>query len=158
MNTDQALELLLDDTVGNLDSGDELEIDEDVDFSLPVDQESDQSEYEGKLLLYGQSVENGKEFLHPSCRDPTHWWERFVLSRTKVVAFLAVLKLCMMVNHCVVVGCTNYVGNIPGLRFYRFLSEHEPERRRRWTGAVRHANCSPGKHVCSCDEHFVTGF
>ena len=50
MNTDQALELLLDGTVDDLDSGDDLEIDEDIDFPLPVDQESDQSEYEGKLF------------------------------------------------------------------------------------------------------------
>ena len=62
-----------------------------------------------------------------------------------------------MVNHCVVVGCTNYVGKKPGLRFYRFPSEREPERRRRWTVAVQWANWSPGKHARICGEHFVTG-
>ena len=40
----------------DLDSGDDLEIDEDIDFPLPVDQESDQSEYEGKLLLISNCV------------------------------------------------------------------------------------------------------
>ena len=53
MNADQALELLLDGTAdeldSELDSGDELEIDEDIAFPLPDDEESDQSEYEGKL-------------------------------------------------------------------------------------------------------------
>ncbi len=34
-----------------------------------------------------------------------------------------------MVNHCVVVGCTNYVGKKQGLRFYRLPSEKEAERR-----------------------------
>ena len=49
MNADQALELLLDGTADELDSGDELEIYEDIAFPLPDDEESDQSEYEGKL-------------------------------------------------------------------------------------------------------------
>ena len=64
---------------------------------------------------------------------------------------------CAMMNHCVVVGCTNYVGKKPRLRFYRFASEREPDRRRRWTAVVRWANWSPGKHGCICREHFVTG-
>ena len=34
-----------------------------------------------------------------------------------------------MVNHCVVVGCTNQVGKKPGLSFHRFPSEKEGNRR-----------------------------
>ena len=62
-----------------------------------------------------------------------------------------------MVNHCVVVGCTNYVGKKPGLRFYRFPADREFERRRKWTAAVRRVNWSPGKHARICGEHFITG-
>ena len=49
MNADQALELLLDGTADELHSEDELEIDEDIAFPLPAHEESDQSEFEGKL-------------------------------------------------------------------------------------------------------------
>ena len=61
-----------------------------------------------------------------------------------------------MVNHCVVVGCTNCVRNKPGLRFYLFLSEGEPERRRWWTGAEA-CELVLGKACAPCDKHFVTG-
>lgn len=37
----------------------------------------------------------------------------------------------VMVNHCVVVGCMNYVGKKPGLCFYQFLADREFERRRK---------------------------
>ena len=51
MNADQALELVLDGTTDELDSGEETDIDEDASFPLPVDEESEQSEYEGKLYF-----------------------------------------------------------------------------------------------------------
>ena len=56
MNADQALELVLDGTTDELDSGDETDIDEDASFPLPVDEESEQSEYEGNFLSSTNNV------------------------------------------------------------------------------------------------------
>ena len=56
MNADQALELVLDGTRDELDSGDETDIDEDASFSLPVDEESEQTEYDGNFLSSTNSV------------------------------------------------------------------------------------------------------
>ena len=62
-----------------------------------------------------------------------------------------------MVNHCVVVGCTNQVGKKPGLSFYRFPSEKEGNRRERWATAIRREKWKPSKHSRICNEHFVSG-
>ena len=56
MNADQALELVLDGTTDELDSGDETDIDEDTSFPLPVDEESEQSEYDGNFLSSRNNV------------------------------------------------------------------------------------------------------
>ena len=47
MNAQQALELVFEDGGDELDSGDDEEIQEDACFPLPLDRESDESEYEG---------------------------------------------------------------------------------------------------------------
>ena len=47
MNADQALELVLDGTTDELDSGDETDMNEDASFPLPVDEES---EYGGNFF------------------------------------------------------------------------------------------------------------
>ena len=60
-------------------------------------------------------------------------------------------------NHCVVVGCNNYVGKKPGLRFFRFPSYQIVEKRARWIVAVRREKWTPGNGARICNEHFVLG-
>ena len=60
-----------------------------------------------------------------------------------------------MVNNCCVVGCTNYVGKKPGLRFYSFPSD--TQRREKWVAAVRRKDWQPSKYTRICNEHFITG-
>ena len=60
-----------------------------------------------------------------------------------------------MVNNCCVVGCTNYVGKKPGLRFYSFPSD--AQRREKWVAAVRRKDWQPSKHTRICNEHFING-
>ena len=60
-----------------------------------------------------------------------------------------------MVNNCCVVGCTNYVGKKPGLRFYSFPAD--TQRREKWVAAVRRKGWQPSKHTRICNEHFITG-
>ena len=62
-----------------------------------------------------------------------------------------------MVVHCVVVGCTNYFGKKPGLRFFRFPSERCSEKRAKWIAAVRRERWIPGKSARICGAHFVSG-
>ena len=56
MNANQALELVLDGTTTELDSGDGTDIDGDASFPLPVDEESEQSEYDGKIYTFCQVI------------------------------------------------------------------------------------------------------
>ena len=54
----------------------------------------------------------------------THLWERLPCARSEQpgTGERSHLKL-KMVNNCCIVGCTNYVGKKPGLRFYSFPSD-----------------------------------
>ena len=64
MNANQALELVLDGTTTELDSGDETDIDGDASFPLPVDEESEQSEYEGKIYTFCQHTVKQHKFCY----------------------------------------------------------------------------------------------
>ena len=55
----------------------------------------------------------------------------------------------VMVNHCVVVGCSNYVGKKPRLHFSRFPSDRFVEKRARWIAAVRREKWTPGARIVS---------
>ena len=61
--------------------------------------------------------------------DHTHWWERFNgRVRTRTIN-LGIMSIGDMEIHCVVVGCSNYIGKKPGFRFSRFPSNRFVEKR-----------------------------
>ncbi|XP_057690824.1 uncharacterized protein LOC130915103 [Corythoichthys intestinalis] len=60
-----------------------------------------------------------------------------------------------MVKACVAVGCTNREDKRRDLKFYRI--PREPERRARWTAAIRRENWAPNHHHRLCSSHFISG-
>ena len=61
-------------------------------------------------------------FAEVQCTTPICGKDYFVLVLSSQAGERSHLKL-KMVNNCCIVGCTNYVGKKPGLRFYSFPSD-----------------------------------
>ena len=73
---------------------------------------------------------------------------------------IVIVSKGVMMNHCVVVGCSDYVGKKLVLRFLSFPTYRIVEKRARWIEVVRRSareKWTLGNCARICNEHFVLG-